>query len=118
MEKELKQKLEDEKILLEEELANLGSVDEKGDWEARPEGEEIYQEVQDEADMAERAEEYASRSDKLNLLEKKLNEVKNAIEKIDAKTYGLCEVCENNIEEDRLSVNPSATTCKNCMNKK
>lgn len=114
---EYKIKLEEEKKLLEEELKGLGRVDNKGDWEATPEGEMAFQEVQDEADMADRAEDYAERSDKLNLLEKKLYNVNNALSKIENGNYGLCEVCGIEIEADRLSINPSATTCKSCMEK-
>lgn len=118
MENDYKIKLEKEKKLLEEELAGLGRIDKHGDWEAVPEGEEVYQEVQDEADMAERAEEYTERSDKLNLLEKRLADINKALGKIENGNYGNCEVCENKIEADRLEANPSADTCKNCMDKK
>ncbi len=117
MENNYKIKLEEEKKLLGEELAGLGRVDKKGDWEATAEGEMAFQEVQDEADMAERAEDYTERSDKLNLLEKRLAEINKALEKISNGNYGICEVCGEKIEEDRLSVNPAATTCKNCMDK-
>lgn len=115
MENDYKIKLEEEKKLLEEELSSLGKVDNRGDWEATPESEEIFQEVQDEADMAERSEDYTERSDKLNLLEKRLASIEKALNKIRSGNYGVCEICGDNIESDRLSVNPSAITCKKCM---
>lgn len=110
-------KLEEEKILLENELSSIGKVDKTGDWEATPDSEVSNQEVQDEADMAEKSEEYEERSSKLNSLEVRLADVNKALEKIENGSYGICESCENKIEEDRLEANPAARTCKECMNK-
>jgi len=112
-----KDKLEEEKKLLVEELGGIGRVDKTGDWEAVPESEMSKQEVPDEADMAERAEDYEERSVKLNLLEKRLNDIDKALDRIENGNYGICEKCGAEIEEDRLSVNPAARTCKNCINK-
>lgn len=111
-----KTKLEEEKELLESELGSLGKVDNTGDWEATPDTENT-QEVQDEADMAERAEDYEEKSMKLNSLEKRLSDIKKALEKIEKDEYGKCEDCGKEIEEDRLEANPAAKTCKGCMNK-
>jgi len=113
-----KTKLEGEKALVETELSELGKVDKSGDWEATPEDETNTQEVQDEADMAERAEDYEERSMKLNLLEKRLADINEALEKIENGGYGVCIICGKEIEEDRLEENPAAKTCKGCMEKK
>lgn len=115
--KNYKTKLEEEKKLLEDELKDLGKVDSTGDWEATPENEMSNQEVQDEADMAEKSEDYQERSIKLNTLELRLSSIKKALEKIETEGYGTCENCGKKIEEDRLEVNPAASTCKECMNK-
>ena len=116
MQKELyKEKLEQEKKILEEELGSLGKVDKTGEWEAVPESETNTQEVQDEADMAERAEDYEERSIKLFRLENRLDDVNKALEQIETDTYGICEKCSNEIEEDRMEANPAARTCKKCM---
>ena len=112
-----KTKLEEEKKLLEDELSTLGQVDKTGDWEATPEDEMNSQEVQDEGDMAERAEDYEERSIKLNSLEIRLSDVNEALEKIEGDNYGICENCKKEIEEDRLEVNPAARTCKECVDK-
>lgn len=114
---EYKIKLEKEKKELLEELSSLGKVDETGDWEATPDSSN-NQEVQDEADMAERNEDYENRTAILSHLEERLSDIENALNKIsmDNEIYGTCEVCEKKIEEDRLEVNPSARTCKSCMN--
>ncbi len=112
-----KEKLEKEKKILEEELGSLGRVDEGGDWEATPENEVSVQEVQDEADMAERAEDYEEKSIKLASLEARLNDVSQALEEIETDKYGICESCGKEIEEDRMEANPAAHTCKECMEK-
>ena len=112
-----KTKLEEEKKLLEDELSDLGRVDKTGDWEATPEDEMNTQEVQDDGDMAERAEDYEERSIKLNLLELRLSDINEALEKIEGDNYGVCENCKKEIERDRLEVNPAALTCKKCMDK-
>lgn len=112
-----KEKLLVEKKILEEELSDLGKVDSDGDWEAAPESEMNAQEVQDEADMAERSEDYEERSSKLAVLEERLENVKKSLEEIESGKYGMCELCGKEIEEDRLEANPAAHTCKACMEK-
>lgn len=116
--KKYKTKLEGEKKLLEEELAGLGKFDkETNDWEATPESEIKSQEVEDDGDMAERTEDYEERSSTLSALEIRLNDIKDALVRIEEGGYGICEVCGNKIEEERLDVNPSARTCLACMEK-
>lgn len=110
-----KTKLLTEKKLLEEELGSLGKVDKKGDWEAIPEQENNNQEVQDEADMADRSENYQERSSVLNTLEERLASVNLALEKIDRDEYGVCEKCHKKISVERLEANPAASTCEDCM---
>lgn len=110
-------KLENEKKLLEEQLGTLGVKDKSGDWEATPENELSSQEVQDEADLSERAEDYEQRSSKLILLEQRLIDINEALEKINYHSFGVCEGCQKEIEMDRLEANPAARTCKECMEK-
>ncbi len=112
-----KTKLEEEKNLLIEELAELGKVDKTGDWEATPDEESSSQDVQDTADMAEKTEDYEERSIKLNSLEERLADINKALSKIEDGSYGICENCNKKIEEDRLEANPAALTCKECMEK-
>ena len=117
MTKIYKTKLEKEKELLEDELGTLGKIDEVGEWEATPENEIATQEVQDDGDMAERAEDYEERSIKLTLLDSRLSDINIALEKIEDGTYGICENCKKEIGKDRLEANPAARTCKECMDK-
>ena len=44
-------------------------------------------------------------------------EIDAALEKMEKGTYGICEVCNKPIEEDRLEANPAAKTCKEHMNR-
>lgn len=45
---------------------------------------------------------------------KMLKEIDSAIDKINNGTYGICEECEENINEKRLEANPTARYCINC----
>ena len=44
-------------------------------------------------------------------------QTERAIERIDNKTYGICEVCGNQIGKARLEVFPRATLCMSCKQK-
>jgi DnaK suppressor protein len=44
-------------------------------------------------------------------------QTERAIERIDNKSYGLCEVCGNQIGKARLEVFPRATLCMSCKQK-
>ena len=112
-----KTKLEEEKKILLEELSSIAQKDvDDGDWEAKGEDGTKNQEVEDEADMAERGEEYVERVSVTEQLEKRLEDIELSLSKIENDNYGVCEVCGVEIEEDRLEANPSARTCKKCMN--
>jgi RNA polymerase-binding transcription factor DksA len=43
-----------------------------------------------------------------------LNEVEQSLARLDAGTYGRCEVCGEPIEDDRLAELPTARTCGSC----
>lgn len=44
----------------------------------------------------------------------KLSKIDNALDKIDLKTYGVCEDCGDTIPEKRLLINPYFLTCISC----
>jgi len=46
--------------------------------------------------------------------EEELREIDEAIERLDSKTYGLCELCEKPIPKGRLKVIPYARLCIGC----
>lgn len=51
-------------------------------------------------------------------LEKKSNQIKKAIKRIRRGKYGICEVCGQMIDTDRLAVYPEATVCVKCESRK
>lgn len=100
---------------LEQELSTIGrkNPNNSEDWEAiEPEDTEGA----DEGEVADSMEVYANNKGILDQLETRLNEVKDALNKIELGTYGVCEIGGEEIEEDRLKANPSAKTCKAHMN--
>ena len=68
----------------------------------------------DSADANETADEIEEFDENIGIVEKlaaQLELVNQALEKVQAGTYGQCEVCGESIDEGRLKANPSATTC-------
>ncbi|MBW1973704.1 MAG: TraR/DksA C4-type zinc finger protein [Deltaproteobacteria bacterium] len=45
---------------------------------------------------------------------KLINKIKDAIERIDNGTFGICEVCGEEISEKRLMARPMTTLCIKC----
>lgn len=108
-------RLEEEKGTLEAELQSVGrrNPTNPNDWEAVP------QEVGQEADPNDRADLITHFEDNtaiLKDLEIRYNDVLAALGRIEAGTYGICEASDEPIEEDRLSADPAARTCKAHMN--
>lgn len=80
------------------------------DWEARFDFESVDESDSDlMGDAAEAAEE---RIATLALLETRYRNIVRALGKIEAGTYGFCEISGEAIETDRLEANPAARTCK------
>ena len=44
-----------------------------------------------------------------------IKQVDKALEKIDHGTYGICEVCHDPMEEERLFIDPLVTVCLGCL---
>lgn len=112
----LKNLLLKELEVLEGQLVSIGrkNPDNPADWEAVATN--LDDDNADEFDVAEDLENYENNKAELDALEIQLNNVKTALKKIEDGKYGLCEVCNKEIENDRLEVNPSAKTCKEHMN--
>ena len=110
-----KKALEEEKVLLEKEMSEVGrkNPDNPKDWEALPAEENIS--LADENVTADKIEDYEDNAAILNTLENRYNDIKVALEKIKNKTYGLCQVCHKEIDEERLTTNPSSETCREHM---
>jgi DnaK suppressor protein len=43
-----------------------------------------------------------------------INKITEALERIDSGTFGICEVCEEEIGEARLRARPVTTLCIDC----
>jgi RNA polymerase-binding transcription factor DksA len=106
-----KAKLEKELALVEKELSDVGRRNpaHPEDWE--PVETEIDSDHADETDVADNLESFADNTAVVNQLETQYNDIKAALEKIKAGTYGTCEVGGEKIPEERLQALPSARTC-------
>src|SRR3989344_7058899 len=106
---ELRQKLEKEKITLEEQLKKFAEKDKKlpGDWDTR------YPRFNG-AHLEEAADEVEAYGNLLSLeysLELRLKNIEEALAKIKNGQYGRCEKCGKDIDEDRLNISPEARFC-------
>ncbi|MEI6042114.1 MAG: TraR/DksA C4-type zinc finger protein [bacterium] len=108
-----KNKLENELTRLEKEIQEISQKENGTTWEAIQT--ETGEDTADREDVAESIENYASNVSITSDLEKNIIDIKEALFKIQSNTYGLCEVCQTEIEEDRLDVLPEARTCKEHM---
>lgn len=113
--KEVEEKLEKQKEELETQLKKLGERSKR----LRNGFEVNFPKFGDKED--ENADEVSAFSDRFSLgvnLEKRLEEVNLALEKIKQGTYGLCESCQGKISEERLRAFPTAKVCLSCKDKK
>lgn len=109
--KKIKEKLEQERDTLLEELRDMGKLDpDTGEWEAIPE--EITSPQADENDKADRFENFEARSSMIRTLEPRLNAILKALKGLGRDSFGKCEVCKKDIESARMEANPAARTCK------
>lgn len=79
------------------------------DWESIP------SEIGTESDLIDQADVVTSHETNnaiLADLEARYDGVLAALSRIEKGMYGICEVCGEKIEEERLEADPSATTCK------
>lgn len=108
----MKERLLAEQANLQKQLSELGVHDATSptDWIATPE--DVSTTEADENVVADRAEEWIERRGELAALETRFNNIARALTKLEAGTFGMCEICDAEIESDRLAVNPAARTCK------
>ena len=107
---ELKLKLEEEKMRLENELKKIAKpTDNPEDFETK------YEDFGDDRDdNASEVEEYSDNVALENNLEKQLRDVNDALEKMVQNTYGICENCGEDIDIERLKAYPAAKSCIKC----
>lgn len=106
---ELRDLLEAEKFTLEQELSEHGKKETATEWEGSSNEEDT--EEPDPTDAADQIEELVTNVPLVQELENRLHDVIDALEKMDDDSYGLCEVCNKEIDIDRLKANPAARTC-------
>lgn len=108
---QIKKQLLDEKTRLEEQLAKFAAPNPENpaDYEAK------FPEIGSEEE--ENALEIAEYSKDLTLertFEQELQDVKNALERIEKNEYGVCKYCKKPIEEKRLLARPTSSSCVEC----
>ncbi len=112
---QFKKNLEGQRQLVERELRELGWQDEgTGEWEAAEKHVDTSATEQDE--LADRVEEYDENRAEVAEIEPHWKSIVRALRRIEDGTYGVCEVCGEEIELDRLEANPAARTCKAHVN--
>jgi RNA polymerase-binding transcription factor DksA len=111
--------LQQEKDRLEEELSTIahqkGTTDGAESWEAVGTMTDDTIDA-DPNEVADKIEEFETNQAIAANLKVKLNEVNEALGRIEEGSFGICEIGGEEIEEDRLKANPSARTCKAHMN--
>lgn len=118
--KKIKDKLEKEKVAIEEMLKKFAKKDEKlkGDWDTRfPKfnGGESGSAALEKA--ADEVEEYSTLLPIEYSLETRLRDINLALEKIKKGKYGICEKCKKPIDKERLEIYPEARFCLKCEKK-
>jgi DnaK suppressor protein len=106
---EMRGALEAEKDAVEEELSSYGRVqDENGTWAGTSDSEGSEA---DPTDAADNIEQLVTNMPLVEELEGRHREILVAIERMEEGEYGICEVCKQPIDFDRLEANPAAATC-------
>jgi len=103
---EMKTKLEAERVRLEAELSRMATATgTEGNYETK------FQDMgTDEDEHASEVEQYVDDIALESNLETQLKDVIDALEKLEAGTYGVCEVSGEEISEERLRIYPAART--------
>lgn len=112
--KTLKQSLLEEKEKLENDLKEFTHKDESIDDNFKSDFPDYGE--SDEDNAAEVAE-YSDRLSIEHALEEQLRDVNKAIANIEAGTYGICNYCKKPIEEKRLLIRPTSSSCVECKKK-
>ncbi len=101
--------LETELQKITAELSGIASHNEAtDDWVAVPVAKDLQ--TADENEEADAVEEWEVRRALMVQLETQYKNIKRALAKFETGTFGVCEICGEPIELDRLEANPSART--------
>jgi RNA polymerase-binding protein DksA len=109
---QFKQKLEDEKVRLEQELSDIGSKDANNPGHFEPKYPENGGTSVD--DNAAEISEYADELSIEARLESELRDVQKALVLIEKGDYGTCKYCHKEIDLKRLEARPASSSCIDC----
>ena len=110
---EYKTKLEQEKVLLEQELGTVAVADEHavGGFAAKEDDFTSEPASLDPVELGTEMESLTRNEAISSELEQRYQSVVAALERIENGTYGVCKVSGEPIETERLDANPAADTC-------
>jgi RNA polymerase-binding protein DksA len=108
---ELKEQLLKEKDHLEKSLGKIAEPVNKEGGDYKTTFDDIGT---DRDDNATEVDQYSDNLSVETALEKKLQDVLEALERIETGTFGHCANCDQEISLERLKANPSAKTCTEC----
>ncbi len=114
----LEKRMEKQKEQIEKDLSKFASKDpdSEGDWDSKYPKLDANENVDLERE-ADEVEEYTTRVSVEHSLEKHLEDINLALEKIKKKKYGICENCGKDIPLKRLKIYPEARYCIACNQK-
>lgn len=108
---QFKVRLEEEKETLTRELENIAVQDPQNpdNWNAK--GSDMNERESDPNKLGDNLEQEGMNEAVTDALETQLKDVHDALSRIDAGTYGTCEIGGEEISPERLNANPAARTC-------
>ncbi len=108
-----KSKLTEELEQTEVELTSLGWENpETGEWDATARDMDIASPLADANEAGDEIEELEEHGEEIDAIQTHWRNIKRALTNIEEGAYGICEICSNEIEKERLEVIPSARTCE------
>ncbi len=110
-----KTKLQEEEALITKELGEIAVEGDNGLWTAKDPQMDVMSPIAEPNEAADKIEELEERGEEITSLSARLADVRLALENIEQGKYGVCEICNKAIEEDRLDANPAARTCAEHM---
>lgn len=110
-----KDKLLEEQDLLTRQLGDVAVEGADGLWTPKAPEMDVMSPIAEPNEAADKIEEIDERGEEVTTLSARLSDVRLALENIETGNYGRCEVCNKEIEEERLEANPAARTCTEHM---
>lgn len=97
--------------MLTKQLGDIAVEDSNGLWTPKAPEMDVASPIAEPNEAADKIEELDERGEEVVTLSARLADVRKALENIEEGNYGRCEVCDKEIEEERLEANPAARTC-------